>query len=84
MWLCTAVQNKPHMSHTHTTHTQRKSPPPPIQLPVVQSYPLDLPTDPAARALFERDVEAIFGRITGSKSRPACPAPAKKAKASDP
>jgi hypothetical protein len=36
-----------------------------VTLPVVKSYALDIPTDPAELAQFDRSVSSIFYRITG-------------------
>lgn len=36
-----------------------------VTLPVVKSYALDIPTDPAELAQFDRSVSSIFCRITG-------------------
>ena len=36
-----------------------------IKLPMVKSYALDIPTDPAELAQFDRSVSSIFYRITG-------------------
>jgi len=36
-----------------------------MKLPVVKSYALDIPTDPAELAQFDRSVSSIFYRITG-------------------
>ena len=37
----------------------------PSTLPVVQSYPLDIPSEPAEQAQFDGDVAHLFRRITG-------------------
>ena len=36
-----------------------------VKLPMVMSYALDIPTDPAELAQFDRSVSSIFYRITG-------------------
>jgi hypothetical protein len=36
-----------------------------VTLPMVKSYALDIPTDPAELAQFDRSVSGIFRRITG-------------------
>ena len=37
----------------------------PSTLPVVQSHPLDIPSEPAEQAQFDGDVAHLFRRITG-------------------
>jgi hypothetical protein len=44
---------------------------PKSSLPLVQSYPLDLPEDRNAREVFNKQVEALTQRITGSKVSPS-------------
>jgi hypothetical protein len=39
---------------------------PVVKLPVVKSYDLDLPKDEKARAQFDREVDAMYRRISGS------------------
>ena len=36
-----------------------------VKLPMVRSYAMDIPTDPAELAQFDRSVSSIFYRITG-------------------
>jgi hypothetical protein len=52
----------------------------PSTLPLVQSYPLDMPSDPAGRAQFDEEVAHLFRRITGRFPKGYLP-PAKAAKA---
>lgn len=51
----------------------------PSTLPLVQSYPLDMPSDPAGRAQFDEEVAHLFRRITGRFPKGYLP-PAKAAK----
>jgi len=44
---------------------------PKSSLPLVQSYPLDLPEDRDAREVFNKQVDALTQRITGSKVSPS-------------
>jgi len=44
---------------------------PKSSLPVVQSYPLDLPEDRDALEVFNKQVDALTRRITGSKVSPS-------------
>ena len=43
--------------------------PPVVSLPVVASYPLDLPTEPRKRAKFDAEVDAMVRRVTGKPSK---------------
>jgi hypothetical protein len=42
---------------------------PVVSLPVVRSYPLDLPTQPSKRAKFDAEVDAMVRRITGERPK---------------
>jgi len=55
----------------------------PSTLPLVQSYPLDMPSDPAGRAQFDEEVAHLFRRITGRFPKGYLP-PAKATKATKP
>ena len=55
----------------------------PSTLPLVQSYPLDMPSDPAGRAQFDDEVAHLFRRITGRFPKGYLP-PAKPAKPAKP
>lgn len=55
----------------------------PSPLPLVQSYPLDMPSDPAGRAQFDEEVAHLFRRITGRFPKGYLP-PAKATKATKP
>jgi hypothetical protein len=52
------------MQSTNTSKTK-------TSLPLVQSYPLDIPEDRDAREVFNKQVDALTRRITGSKVSPS-------------